>query len=184
MLESQLAAQQPPFTASASAHNTSNASSFLSTTTNMAMAPAGSLAMAPPAAGAVGGALTLRRLAVWVEEPLSRLRLLSTLCDRYGVYDATARAVVDWSCLGGEGVRFATRLGLGVALSLQPPTQLPSTQTHTQTRMHLRSLEHVRGGALASVLVAHGQQGDPAGRRLVRRILGRVCLPLFEMVRR
>lgn len=36
----------------------------------------------PPAAGAVrSGGLTLRRLTIWVEEPLQRLRLLATLCD-------------------------------------------------------------------------------------------------------
>ncbi len=73
------------------------------------------------------GGLTLRRLAVWVEDPLQRMRLVATLCD---------------------------------------------------------SLEHVRGGALASVLFAHTQQGDPLARGLVQRVLGRVCVPLFEMIRR
>jgi gamma-tubulin complex component 3 len=79
------------------------------------------------AAAARPGGLTLRRLAVWVEEPLQRLRLLGTMCD---------------------------------------------------------SMHHVRGGALISVLHLHSQQGDSVARSLIHRMLARVSLPLFEMLRR
>lgn len=77
VLESQLAGQQPPL-AAGNTSGVSASASFLSTTTTTT-----TTAAVAAAAGAVGGALTLRRLAVWVEEPLSRLRLLATLCDRY-----------------------------------------------------------------------------------------------------
>jgi len=116
VLETQLNDQQQQQQQQQHAAAGDNNSSFLST------------AAAAPAAGAVRtGGLTLRRLSVWVEEPLQRLRLIATLCD---------------------------------------------------------SLAYVRGGALASVLFAHSQQGDPLARGLVHRILGRVCVPLFEMLRR
>ncbi len=40
----------------------------------------------------------------------------------------------------------------------------------------------LQGGALASCLHTHMQQGDPTARDLVERILRRVCTPIFTMI--
>lgn len=70
---------------------------------------------------------TLRRLHVWVQDPLERLRLLAMMAD-------AARGL--------------------------------------------------RGGELASAVADYLQHGDPAVLRFVRRIMGRVCQPVFGMARR
>ncbi|XP_078440905.1 spindle pole body component 98 isoform X2 [Wolffia australiana] len=72
------------------------------------------------------GYLSLRRLAVWLAEPLHRLRLMAVLADACG---------------------------------------------------------RLRGGAMAGTAHALARHGDPAAQALVGRLLGRLCAPLFAMVK-
>ncbi|CAM6099365.1 unnamed protein product [Calypogeia fissa] len=74
-----------------------------------------------------GNYLSLRRLAVWLAEPLMRMRLMAVLVD---------------------------------------------------------DCKTLRGGAMAGAIHMHAQNGDPLIRSFLKRLLRRVCAPLFEMVRR
>ncbi|KAJ1396056.1 Gamma-tubulin complex component protein [Sesbania bispinosa] len=74
-----------------------------------------------------GNYLSLRRLAVWLAEPMVKMRLMGDLVDRCRV---------------------------------------------------------LRGGAMAGAIHLHAQHGDPLVHEFMRRLLQRVCSPLFEMVRR
>lgn len=73
-----------------------------------------------------GNYLSLRRLAVWLAEPMVRMRLMAVLVD---------------------------------------------------------SCRVLRGGAMAGAIHVHAQHGDPMVQDFMRRLLRRVCSPLFEMVR-
>lgn len=70
--------------------------------------------------------LSLRRLALWLAEPMRRMRILAVLID---------------------------------------------------------STEKQSGGELAGGIYAHTRVGDPFAKEFVMRILRRVCVPLFEMIR-
>ncbi|XP_061346388.1 gamma-tubulin complex component 3 [Gastrolobium bilobum] len=74
-----------------------------------------------------GNYLSLRRLAVWLAEPMVKMKLMSDLVDKCRV---------------------------------------------------------LRGGAMAGAIHLHAQHGDPLVHEFMRRLLQRVCSPLFEMVRR
>lgn len=73
-----------------------------------------------------GNYLSLRRLAVWLAEPMVRMRLMAVLVD---------------------------------------------------------SCRVLRGGAMSGAIHVHAQHGDPMVQDFMRRLLRRVCSPLFEMVR-
>ncbi|OWM78975.1 gamma-tubulin complex component 3 [Punica granatum] len=70
--------------------------------------------------------LTLRRLSVWLAEPLVKMRLMAVLVDKCRV---------------------------------------------------------LRGGAMAGAIHLHAQHGDPLVHEFMKRLLTRVCSPMFEMVR-
>ncbi|XP_057984130.1 gamma-tubulin complex component 3 isoform X2 [Malania oleifera] len=70
--------------------------------------------------------LSLRRLSVWLAEPMVKMRLMAVLVDKCRV---------------------------------------------------------LRGGAMAGAIHMHAQHGDPLVHEFMRRLLRRVCSPLFEMVR-
>lgn len=74
-----------------------------------------------------GNYLSLRRLAVWLAEPMVKMRLMGDLVDKCRV---------------------------------------------------------LRGGAMAGAIHLHAQHGDPLVHEFMKRLLQRVCSPLFEMVRR
>ncbi|XP_057450494.1 gamma-tubulin complex component 3 [Lotus japonicus] len=74
-----------------------------------------------------GNYLSLRRLAVWLAEPMVKMRLMSDLVDKCKI---------------------------------------------------------LRGGAMAGAIHLHAQHGDPLVHEFMKRLLQRVCSPLFEMVRR
>lgn len=71
--------------------------------------------------------LSLRRLAVWVAEPIVKMRLMADLVEKCRV---------------------------------------------------------LRGGAMAGAIHLHARHGDPLVHEFMKRLLQRVCSPLFEMVRR
>ncbi|KAK4784295.1 hypothetical protein SAY86_018663 [Trapa natans] len=73
-----------------------------------------------------GNYLTLRRLSVWLAEPLVKMRLMAVLVDKCHV---------------------------------------------------------LRGGAMAGTIHLMAQHGDPLIHEFMKRLLTRVCSPLFEMVR-
>eukprot|EP00899_Mesostigma_viride_P022858 jgi/Mesvir1/3757/Mv15031-RA.1 len=132
--------------------------------------------------GTSNGYLSLRRLAVWLAEPLHRMRTMAVIVDSTrGAWNATG---------GGTGAG-----GVGIApgaVPLSPPPQgqdgsylgasasnqpgLPPTAPATG--------EFMRGGGLASAIHAHTRHGDPGVRSLVTRLLRQTCVPLFEMLRR
>lgn len=74
-----------------------------------------------------GNYLSLRRLSVWLAEPLVRIRLMAVMVD---------------------------------------------------------DCQSLRGGEMAAAIHMHAQHGDPLVHNFIRRLLRRVCSPLFEMVRR
>ncbi|KAL1312294.1 hypothetical protein HN51_038924 [Arachis hypogaea] len=74
-----------------------------------------------------GNYLSLRRLAVWIAEPMVKMRLMADLVDKCRV---------------------------------------------------------LKGGAMASAIHLHARHGDPLVHEFMRRLLQRVCAPLFEMVKR
>ncbi|CAL0302507.1 unnamed protein product [Lupinus luteus] len=74
-----------------------------------------------------GNYLSLRRLAVWLAEPMVKMRLMADLVEKCRV---------------------------------------------------------LRGGAMAGAIHLHAQHGDPLVHEFMRRLLQRVCSPLFEMVKR
>ncbi|KAL3701451.1 hypothetical protein R1sor_019473 [Riccia sorocarpa] len=74
-----------------------------------------------------GNYLSLRRLAVWLAEPLTRMRLMAVLVD---------------------------------------------------------DCKTLRGGAVAGAIHMHLQHGDPLVRSFLKRLLRRVCAPIYEMIRR
>ncbi|KAF7818936.1 gamma-tubulin complex component 3 [Senna tora] len=78
-------------------------------------------------AASTGNYLSLRRLAVWLAEPMVKMRLMADLVHRCKV---------------------------------------------------------LRGGAMAGAIHLHAQHGDPLVHEFMRRLLQRVCSPLYEMVRR
>ncbi|EXC30855.1 Gamma-tubulin complex component 3-like protein [Morus notabilis] len=73
-----------------------------------------------------GNYLSLRRLSVWIAEPMVKMRLMAVLVDKCKV---------------------------------------------------------LKGGAMAGAIHLHAQHGDPMVQEFMRRLLRRVCSPLFEMVR-
>lgn len=73
-----------------------------------------------------GNYLSLRRLLVWLAEPVVKMKLMAILVD---------------------------------------------------------SCKVLRGGAMAGAIHLHAQHGDPMVNEFMRRLLQRVCSPLFEMVR-
>ncbi|XP_010668610.2 gamma-tubulin complex component 3 [Beta vulgaris subsp. vulgaris] len=73
-----------------------------------------------------GNYLSLRRLSVWFEEPLVKMRLMAVLVD---------------------------------------------------------SCKVLRGGSMLGAIHMHAQHGDPLVHEFMKRLLRRVCSPLFEMVR-
>ncbi|OIV95460.1 hypothetical protein TanjilG_06922 [Lupinus angustifolius] len=74
-----------------------------------------------------GNYLSLRRLSVWLAEPMVKMRLMADLVEKCRV---------------------------------------------------------LRGGAMAGAIHLHAQHGDPLVHEFMRRLLQRVCSPLFEMVKR
>lgn len=81
----------------------------------------------PLVSGDSGNYLSLRRLAVWLAEPMVKMRLMADLVEKCRV---------------------------------------------------------LRGGAMAGAIHLHARHGDPLVHEFMRRLLQRVCSPLFEMVRR
>ncbi|BBM99355.1 gamma-tubulin complex component 3 [Marchantia polymorpha subsp. ruderalis] len=74
-----------------------------------------------------GNYLSLRRLSVWLAEPLTRMRLMAVLVD---------------------------------------------------------DCKTLRGGAMAGAIHMHLQHGDPLVRSFLKRLMRRVCAPIYEMIRR
>ncbi|GAB2266886.1 Gamma-tubulin complex component 3 [Dionaea muscipula] len=77
-------------------------------------------------AASPGNYLSLRRLSVWLAEPMVKMRLMAVLVD---------------------------------------------------------SCKVLKGGEMAGAIHMHAQHGDPLVHEFMRRLLRRVCSPLFEMVR-
>lgn len=100
--------------------------------------------------------LTLRKLLVWTQDPLDKMRLMARLIDRYAL-------VPPRSC----------KMYFALALCL------PRT-----TRVCDHSVEGLRGGALASGVHSHILHGDPSVSRYVQSVMKRVAAPIFRMIRR
>ena len=99
--------------------------------------------------------LTLRRLLVWVQEPISRLKLMALLCDAAMGYGRVAA-----------------------------PSSSSSAADQTEAQHASPAHAMLKGGQLVSAMCAHARHGDPAVQDLMQRILKPVCSPILAHIRR
>eukprot|EP00960_Hanusia_phi_P018528 546790-Hanusia_phi.AAC.2 len=103
--------------------------------------------------------LTLRRLLVWVQEPIARLRVMALLCDAAMGLGQNSRSLLESS---GSSTSSAGGAASAPGSFLSP----------------------LKGGQLASAISVHARHGDPAVQQLLKRILKPVCRPILQQIRK
>ena len=108
--------------------------------------------------------LTLRRLLVWVQEPIARLRVMALLCDAAMGLGQTSRSLLESS-----GSSSSVAGGGGAAAAATPGS----------------FLSPLKGGQLASAISVHARHGDPAVQQLMKRVMSTmgVCSVLDSLLR-